>query len=388
MYIKITAEIVELARKNKNSRAYEVLKMLDWCVYQGHHFVHGDAELLVQVNRYFKNDFLFLSKLFAKYPINSDIASKMLWHLEFVTEHSKNPKSRKDETNHTIYVNIDSSFEVYRECHLLAENLEDIRMFEYILAYYKRVNKLQKAHSSYYRLLGGGSTTKDVYESDVLFEKALVLCIVDSDKHYPNAGIGNTARQLQCIENKHAHPFNSFYYIMEGVLEIENLVPYKIYEDYSNGKSELNEAVDAIRKVYSTDRNLLAYYDYKNGITPDLLLDNNPSNNAEEIARMITPNLDSIIANVQKSWDDTYKYLQTIVYLTPQDRDRIFKQSKKGDYYVPGLGNKILTHILDTQDNGLNKIVPEDLSDAQQLEYDNIGSILYNWTCASEPIRI
>lgn len=387
MYIKLTTELVDLAIADPSSRAYMVLKMLDWCCYQGNHFISGDLEELVKINKNFKNDLRCLANLYTTYSLNEEILQSFKWHLEFITDENPIPLTRKDVECYTIYVNIKDDFEVYRECHLLAENLNDIKIFNQILTYYKKCHSYSNVNTRIYPILGGGSTTKDVYAHEILLGKSLVLTIVDSDKHFPNAQLGDTAKGVKRIDEE-KKAFNACCYIMESVLEIENLIPLHVYKNYVNAHLELKPAMDAIIKIHESNPALLNYYDYKEGITPLLLENANPNNNSYDIALIVQNNIKKIIQDKQEEWNKFRELLNNFEFLTNQDKDRIFKKKEKSECYVPGLGKNILENILNSNlFNGIN-VDKEHLSDIQKQEYENIGEIIYNWACSSNPIRI
>ena len=56
--------------------------------------------------------------------------------------------------------------------------------------------------------------------------------------------------------------------------------------------------------------------------------------------------------------------------------------------YIKGFGTDILKHIIESCEKSINTITKEQLTSTQRALYDAIGYILYNWTCACEPMRI
>lgn len=103
MYIKITQEVVTRAIENKESDAYVILKMLDWCVYRGCHFVYGDLMTLRDIALHLKNDFPCLSTLWSKDSELTPLTATFEWHLEFGFSTLDKPfLSQKDEGTHTF----------------------------------------------------------------------------------------------------------------------------------------------------------------------------------------------------------------------------------------------------------------------------------------------
>lgn len=104
-------------------------------------------------------------------------------------------------------------------------------------------------------------------------------------------------------------------------------------------------------------------------------------------AMTIIFDLDEIIKAKESEWQQMKDDLDKMTYLRSQEKDRIFKKCKKEDCYIPGFGKNVLEHVIEGYKNELSKIKQEDLSEAQKQEYEEIGKLLYNWTCALSPIR-
>ena len=389
MYIKITDEIVQQAKEGKDNPSYGILQMLEWCRYLGNHLIHGDIDVLMELHETFLNEFPNLSRLWTIDAEQGPIIDTLEWHLEFVTNINKNPQTRKDDKSKTIYVNVKDGFDPYRECHLLAENLDDIKMYSAILNYFKRLNGYEKVEEAYYPILGGGNTTKDVYESEILLKKSLVLCIVDSDKHFSSDSVGETAKQVLEIENKYM-AFNSYLYIMENVLEVENLVPIRVYEEYVrlHNTEEAKQALNSIKIIMKDNVDCLSFYDYKLGINTRRLLDNDPQTTSKHIAILINPEYEKVILEQEDCWKKYYEGLERIEVFSPNDRKKFFDKWEKSACCVKGFGKNILRNVLNSQYDKILGIEEIDLSPAQKQEYNIIGKLLYNWVCASKPIRI
>jgi hypothetical protein len=97
--------------------------------------------------------------------------------------------------------------------------------------------------------------------------------------------------------------------------------------------------------------------------------------------------MDEIIKAKESEWQKMKEELDKMTYLRNQEKDRIFKKCKKEDCYIPGFGKNILEHVIDEYDKELLAVKQEDLSEAQKKEYEEIGKLLYNWTCALAPVR-
>ncbi|WP_277591336.1 hypothetical protein [Pseudomonas chlororaphis] len=109
----------------------------------------------------------------------------------------------------------------------VAENLSDIEFYIFGSKVYLRNNKLLSSHDVKFRhVSGGGNTTVESFEYS-LRAKEMVLCILDSDKNHPSAGLKDTAARFS------AYPqgWGLIYWLhILDCTEAENLVPWKVAE--------------------------------------------------------------------------------------------------------------------------------------------------------------
>ena len=260
-------------------------------------------------------------------------------------------------------------FEPYLETRLVTENLLDAHFFEYTARFYVRQKLLKGIYMRYDAIPGGGSTTCDVAKREILDAKRFCLVVVDSDRKCPGqTDYGSTAQKIKEVIDTYPSSTCELY-IMEKVMEIENLIPKRIVAQYASNK----KSCDILEKDFS-------FFDMKAGITIKGLYD-----------------------------DGVYNYWKTMLSsegldFTPRDEAKANSINKKEfERYVDekgfdnnlkiGFGSDLLRivtcdlersmrngyHTL--KDEMYNSIVPEDLSDNQLYEWNNIGKLVYSWTC-------
>ncbi|MHC5132345.1 hypothetical protein ACYSTU_14485 [Pseudomonas glycinis] len=140
----------------------------------------------------------------------------------------------------------------------VAENLSDINFYLLGGKVYLRNKKLLSSHDVRFRSVGGGgNTTVNSFEYS-LSQNGMVLCILDSDRTHPSAGLKDTAARFS------AYPLGwgviYWLHILECT-EAENLVPWKVADKILSEQAGYNcEAFLGL-----TDE-MRRYADHKNGL--------------------------------------------------------------------------------------------------------------------------
>ena len=395
MFIKITRNIIDAAIAG-DKRALDLLRDMDFSCHHGKHLFMGDHETLVLIQKHFSSNFPTLAKLFTQISTLGAIANVMNWHVEFGLEEGESVV-KEDNGKYTIVIskNDFSLFKTFNECHILVENLEDVQMYQYILDFYKRNNNLVHTYNNYYSILGGGSTTAMVLKHEMELRHSLILCIVDSDKIHPRAQIKETAKKVKEEYLSSPFKYNTLLYILEDVMEVENLVPISIYEKYctpqdgEGTKKELYRHFQVIQSIWKQSEEYLDYFDFKVGIQPSHLVDDSCDNTNRKIIESIAPLLNfPIVPN-----SEHYKRVMEILSmpelaLSPQTKEKYANKCMNSDTYVFGLGKDVLKKVLDSCAESFRIISNDQLSKTQNKVYAEIGRLMYCWTCASEPHRL
>lgn len=147
---------------------------------------------------------------------------------------------------------------------LITENLTDAKIYIELAKLYLKEKNNKSADLSITSLGSGGSQIKIQYENTIINEKKQGLCIVDSDKKYPNCKLGNTAKELKEIIKD---DFLNEVIILENQRELENFIPYDLLEYLSS--TTANSFCKLIDKLKISKEFMKKYYPYidvKNGI--------------------------------------------------------------------------------------------------------------------------
>ncbi len=141
----------------------------------------------------------------------------------------------------------------------LAENLSDIDFYIFGSKAHLRDAKLLSSYDVRFRhVSGGGNTTINSFVYH-LSQNELVLCILDSDKNHPAAGLQNTAARFS------AYPLgwgsNYWLHILDCT-EAENLVPWRIVETVLSETPGFN-----CEKFRALSPELRRFVDHKKGLT-------------------------------------------------------------------------------------------------------------------------
>ena len=395
MFIKITRDIVDAAIGG-DEMALNLLRDMDFACHHGKHLFMGDQETLVLIKERFAETYQALAKLFANISTLGAIVNFLKWHVEFALDQEESYVKDVDGKNVIVISKNDISlFQTFNECHLLVENLEDVHMYQHILDFYKRDKNIMHTFNNYYSVLGGGSTTAKVMKHEMESRHFLILCIVDSDKTYSEAQIKRTAQKVQEIYDACSYKYNTCLYVLKDVMEVESLVPLNTYEEYctpvegDGSKKELHVHFQLIKSIKEKNEGYLDFFDFKIGLQSSHLVDESPQNTNRKIIESIAAQLNNpVLPNSER-----YKKILDVLSaeelaLSPQDQEKLANKCMGSETYVPGLGKDILRKVLESCSDSLKKITKEQLSKTQHKIFEEIGGLMYCWTCAIEPQRL
>jgi hypothetical protein len=260
-------------------------------------------------------------------------------------------------------------FEPYLESRLITENLMDAKFFNYIAQFFMRKKLLSGIRMRYDAKPGGGSTTCDVVRDEIITPRRFCLVVVDSDKKYPKQpDYGGTAQKV--VDVMAAYPCDTCKcYIMEKVMEVENLIPKRIVQQYASNK----DSCDMLGKDFS-------YFDMKVGITLKGLY-------KDEVFSYWEPYM-------QKEGLDFSGRTEA----KNNSTNRTSYERYIDDHGLPntvksGFGSDMLKNVTCTPDHDgkvrfpgvetemCKNIKQEDLTTEQLAEWDNIGKQVFSWAC-------
>ena len=242
-----------------------------------------------------------------------------------------------------------SGFLLGIQSYLATENQRDSVLYQYIAEAFKRRNRLLNMNSSFKRWKGGGSDFGNALRSDEILKSNFVIAIADSDKHCPMDNVGQTAKGIKYIGH---YRYNADYYILNDVMEAENLIPYRIIIDKNQD----------FTKLTSYD---LSYFDFKEGLKYTILYDKNTRNYWKSNFTGLQIDWNNIECLIKgKTFSDYCKAVHDMPFL------------------ISGLGPRLLESLLD--DKKWKTISERELTDSQQKEWTALGKKIFSWTCCSQ----
>ncbi len=341
MLIKVEKNFVDEVLKERNEELVNVLRRLLWAIQFGKHIVFfeiSDYERLIECSQLGNIEKASLKKAKKKnYQIKS-IKSEV----NIICHITTKEKTRREDKN--IYINPKEylGFNFEEETHLITENLVDACFFvKYILSNYQRIHKTRKIATNFFGLMGGGSTIGQVMKQEVELKQHFAFAITDSDKKYPICRKkGDTCMSVEKELKK--KPLNCGHYIMQNVMEVENLLPLFVVL----GNKELNGKTIEDRLL-----NDWSYFDMKKGLYVS---------NEQKYNSYWNENInDSCILNIFET---------------------ACKNGSK-ECIIEGFGEKVLSNFLKLMEKKTTIFKDEDLSDNQKKEWENIGKHLISWCC-------
>lgn len=258
-------------------------------------------------------------------------------------------------------------FEPYLRTKLITENLMDADFFNYVAHYYVRCMHYNGMRIRFEATPGGGSTTCDVVKREIVEGRRFCLVIVDSDKKCPKQKkYGDTAQKIVDVKTNYPSDWSTVY-VMKEVMEVENLIPKRIVKQYASDKTDC----DVLERDFS-------YYDMKVGLTLKGLL----NDDIFTYQTSVFPELD--YSQRQEAKNKTSCREEYERYIDEKNLENVLKR---------GFGSDLLKNVTcssgidgivrypELKDEMMNRIMPTDLTNKQSAEWENIGKLLFSWTC-------
>ena len=284
-------------------------------------------------------------------------------------------EKQKDDSK-AILINpiIERRFEAYNETHVITENIQDSIFFKYLVKFFLREHAIRYCNICFFPVMGGGDTTADVLRHEIEDRRFLCLVIADSDRKYPHSKYGQTALKIkEIIENY--NPFHCDLYIMDQVMEVENLIPFGVVEKAASNKG--------FSQIFEKDA---SFYDMKCGLTLNWLYDDEVSRYWSQQLYQGEISLEQ--RNDAKSHSNNRKNYQS--YIESHKYDKQLTQGFGSDLLCrctndfDGNGNRLDAHIK----NDLMNVKRSDLTTFQLNEWIKIGRVLFSWTCGLAQRRV
>lgn len=386
MLFIISEQIAHRALDEHIEKSLLVMNSLEACLKYGKHMVFAHHGVLEYIQQKAPKDYPFIISILSSYSTIGSAARQMSWHAEFIVDQP----SYRDEEHHVIYINEAElpRFELVKETHLLGEHLKDVQYIAHIMRYYQKEHEL-KPMSRYYSLLGGGSSIAHVYENEIKEGHAFVLCITDGDKKYPTDEIGDTGKNVQKMDEAYHKPFHAYYYNMQDVTEMENLIPWSVIEKYATESKdpEVIKRLQIIKRIKDANEAYLSYFDYKEGISKTKETEPNLLEYQMDIMKVIDPMVATRMKKDEEQWQiQKQQFIESGLANDAKEAEKIIKYIRKKIKYISGICENILESVIINYSYELSNIKKTDLSTDQLQEYERIGELAYSWTCCLDPV--
>ena len=357
MLIWIDKSIAERAQK-EDAFALQVIQSLATAQSSGFHILwaeKGVLKVLAKIENLSNNDRLIFYSILKKYATSASAYKKINFYM-LVTFREK---TRREINCITINPEEVPTFNYVSKVNVLAENLDDATLFEYIGKYYLRKNNMiGNVSICCTKDMGGGDTTAKKYKEYSIQKEMYCLAILDGDKKYKNGKFGDTYKKVK-KEDK-GNPFNCFCYGTVRVMEVENLLPYFLFWDEDNYKNS-----DIITKGVLFD---MSYFDLKEGLSFRRLWDDAERHYWQEVFRK---NADLICQ---------LELAQELKEMSKSSKE--YKDLVDKEIVIGGFGSKLFSYVLKNKKTELENIEDTSLlTRQQQEEWEEIGKLVVSRCC-------
>ena len=242
----------QLISSNENSDAIENI------VYNcriGNHVLLGERLLLERIATEFQlteRARAFLRSTAQKMTQQGNLINQISWTMAVDTSNSESGM---------VPLSIFSNADYCEKSQLLTENLSDARTLTCLAGFYLKAN-FKGYKLSVRQVAGGGSTTGQCFEALTASPSGAVLCVVDSDRAFQGASIGDTARSAKQKFKIGKDKWRSRLHIIEQ-RELENLLPQDLLIQCV--QKHLPQNVEHVSALEHTDNFFRDYFCIKSG---------------------------------------------------------------------------------------------------------------------------
>lgn len=344
MLIKVEHDFVDKVLSSNDDKLTDVLHRLLWAIHFGKHVVTFDAKDYDQLSSFGELSRMERASVLKAKSMHSRMGT-LFSNVNIVCI-----VTLKEVTHRTadkIFINPQQScqFEFQEETHLITENLVDSGFFiDYIVQFYQQQKPILHIAINTYRSMGGGDQIGKVLQQEIDLKQHFALAITDSDKRFPNQmKPGATSKKV--IDVLKVVPFNGGHYIMKDVKELENLLPFKFFQQNTN----LKYKAIVNKKIF----NDLSFFDFKEGFYSSTVNDQ----------------------DYNKYW------FKNVVDVNTMNILGIETKTGSKARIIEGLGDKIFEQTIGIMNSSHSTITPADLTQSQNLEWNRIGLHVISWCC-------
>lgn len=235
--------------------------------------------------------------------------------------------------------------ENFERVHFLVENLKDYNIYLKLSEILLEKRKMSFFKLDFYPDNGSGNEIGVQYNSTFINKKNIGICIVDSDKKYPNSDYGNTFQKLDNKIKESQKNKRIIFKLLElkNQREMENFIPLELVEylhkDTFHEKRKFNNILSEIEGEYYD------YMDLKKGLPlKDFVNDNKFYEFWKEKFRGKMLNVSSSIGIKFNNFEEVEEYIKEKKF------NNLKKNEIKSIYLCEGYGTEISNKFYDFLD--------------------------------------
>lgn len=240
--------------------------------FENKHILYGDWNVIVAMRQHFRYDkdvWDVLNSIYQLYH-RAGCPMEVSYYLRVVKEVGEGGFDENGKRYEPISYTVFEDTKATQECNLISEDFNDCVFYRQVVDYYKKQKGIVLP-CNFYNVSGSGERTVENVRKCVFENKQVSICIVDTDKKYPEQGLNRKKACYKCQRIGKNVP--SYLFVPLDVQEVENLVPFNVLEFLEwNAESQKNK--DAFCELLNKKDTeyVVAYFDIKKGIVKDELL--------------------------------------------------------------------------------------------------------------------
>ena len=326
------------------------------------HFITGDIDTILYFAKIFKEQThdkvaIYFDNLKKNYA-TLGIPRFITYYIEVVNSNIYNEIEENGKKIFQIdYKEFEDTQSVQKTVLICEDGMYDCLFYKYILQWYIKVvlNK-NSIPCEFDNRHGGGAQTYLCLDSCIK-NKLTSLCIIDSDKKYPEQKIERNSTCKKC-QNIKCGPRNYCYIL--NCQEIENLIPLNFIDslNFSGNLLKRKKALDELKNNPNVEI-IIQYLDLKEGLKKYKKYKKDA--NFILFVKYFYPSI-SKIKNIKK----IEKY-----YISRDDNDELY----------PGIMEDLLKHVIEDENSKLiqRNIIRPHLLQFQVNEWNKIGQMMLNF---------
>lgn len=251
------------------------IRNLAVAAFESKHILYGDYDIIVAMREHFRHDhdvWEVFNQIYQMYSVMA-CPEEISYYLKVAKEAGEDGVDEGGKRYGQIAYTAFEDTKSTQECNLISEDFNDCKFYRHVLEHYKKWNRINIS-CRFNEVSGAGDRTVDNVLNCVINNKQISLCIVDSDRKYPQQSISPNTTCGKCMRIGKKIP--TYLFLVLNVQEIENLVPFNVIDHmtwYDENRGN-KEAFDHLR-FNAKSEYVLPYFDIKNGIVNDEMLRTN-----------------------------------------------------------------------------------------------------------------